>query len=496
MSAPQPGRPGSAGVAASRALPRRRSPVCGVALVALQLLALPLAARADWRSAPRGEGPDSAPIQTIDGVPYVAVNDLARLLDATKFWRSDLRRLVLRTGAHNLTFVADGPFAVVDERTFWLGAPVISRGGELQVPAAFVDSLAPDSTLPRLRRDARGRNIFVLPRSGYVGTPELQAGESATTLAFPASRPDEALVVTRSRRDFRVRFGGLFTGVLPDSMPSPSLVREIRPIASAGGCAFELRIDPAAGSFSLVSDGRGRVTLVFSRATDAGEAFALEDPAGPRALRVIVLDPGHGGTDAGVIVQDTREKDLTLALALRLRAALAHVLPGTRVVLTRDGDQDVPAEARAESANRARADLVLSLHFDGFGAGRSRGASAWCPPATYSETRAAAHPPGRPMPTPSLVTLLPWRDVAARHGVQSRALAEALLSALELGGQGPTRLREQLPVALLGVNAPGILLECATLTSPADRDRVTQDAGLEALAEAIAQGVAAYQRNP
>jgi N-acetylmuramoyl-L-alanine amidase len=91
--------------------------------------------------------------------------------------------------------------------------------------------------------------------------------------------------------------------------------------------------------------------------------------------------------------------------------------------------------------------------------------------------------------------LLPWRNVAVRHAVQSRTLAEAILSALELRGEGPTRLRDRLPCALLGVNAPGLLLECAVLTSPADRERVQQQAGLQDLAATIADGVLAWQRN-
>jgi N-acetylmuramoyl-L-alanine amidase len=479
----------------TRVRPHRITPGrCSLAALTIGLVLATRSASADWRSAPRGEGPDSAPIQKIDGVPYLAVNDLARLLDATKFWRPDLRRLMLRTGTHTLTFVVDGPFAVVDERTLWLGAPVVSMGGEVQVPAALVDSLAPDSTLPRLQRDARGTHVFVLPASGYVGTPVVTVVSGATHIAFPATRPDEAVVVTRARRGFRVRFGGLFTGVLPDSLPHAGLVREIHPIASAGGSAFEMRIDPGAGSFTLVSDGRAKVTLTLSKAADAGEAFAPEDPPGPRALHVIVLDPGHGGADAGVTVSQAREKDLTLALALKLRDALTHELPGVKVVLTRDDDEDLPVEQRAERTNHARADLVLSLHFDGFADSRFRGASAWWPPATFSEPRPAKRLPG-PIPPRSPVTLLPWRDVAARHGVQSRELAEAVLSALELSGEGPTRLHERMPLEMQGVNAPGILLECATLTAPADLDRVTQDAGLSALADAIAQGVAAYQRN-
>ena len=66
---------------------------------------------------------------------------------------------------------------------------------------------------------------------------------------------------------------------------------------------------------------------------------------------------------------------------------------------------------------------------------------------------------------------------------------------MELKGLGPSRLRELLALNLLGVNAPGIVLECATLTAPRDRARVTGSRGLAELAVAIADGIVAYQRN-
>jgi N-acetylmuramoyl-L-alanine amidase len=93
------------------------------------------------------------------------------------------------------------------------------------------------------------------------------------------------------------------------------------------------------------------------------------------------------------------------------------------------------------------------------------------------------------------IDVLPWRDVALRHAVESRLLAEDVLSSLELRAQGPTHLREILPYALLGVNAPGLLLECATLTSPADRGRMSRPQGLAELATSIVDGIVAYQRS-
>ena len=479
----------------------------GLIAVGLALLAGLAALAADWRTPPPGEGPETAPVRRLDGKNYIAVNDLARLIDATKFWRADVRRLVLRTASHTIVLSLDNPFVVVDDRTLWLGEPVRSQDGEFQIPVALVDSLPADSTLARLTFDPRRSRVVVLPVSGGVASPRLGVEGGVTRLVFPADHADEAVVVARARAHFRLRFGGVFVGALPDSMPSSSLVRAIRSIAAAGGCAFECAIAPEAIGYRLIQDpSRRRVTLEVTRTElDGFEPFAPESPSGERRLRVVVIDPAHGGADAGVVAGSALEKDLTLALAKRLGAELER--QGLRVVLTRNDDRDVPVEARAELANRVNADLVLAIHFDGYVDPRSRGATAFCPPAAVTEPErlaisgredgsgaAAVASNGAPV-SPGRIALLPWRDVATRHAVQSLALAEAVLSALELRGQGPTRLRERLPYDLLGVNAPGILLECATLTAPDDRDRVMQEEGLRQLAASIADGVAAYRRN-
>jgi N-acetylmuramoyl-L-alanine amidase len=468
-----------------------------LALRGLLLLAgVLLLAGADWRTIPRGEGPEAVPVRRIDGAPYVAVNDLARLLGATKFWRADVRKLVLRSGRHSITFTVDNPFVVVDDATLWLPVPVRSSRGELQIPAALVDSLPSDSSLARLFFDARRARVVVLPASGGVGSPTVTAEATVTRLSFPADRPDQAVVVARSRAHLRLRFGGLFTGAVPESLPAGGLLRALRPIAVAGGSAFECGVAREAAGFRLVQDPAGRrVVLELLRESVPGaEAFAPEGPRGPRLLRVIVLDPGHGGTDPGVIAGSAVEKDLALSLATMLKTELEHRLPA-RVVLTREDDRDLTADQRAEIANRSRADLVLALHFDGLPSPGARGATAYCPPATFVG-QGEPEPGGASVASGSQpVVLLPWRDVAVRHAVQSRSLAEAILSLLELRGVGPTRLRDRLPCTLLGVNAPGLLLECATLTSPADRERVQQEEGLRELAATIAEGILAWQRN-
>ncbi|MGH7741158.1 MAG: N-acetylmuramoyl-L-alanine amidase family protein [Candidatus Eiseniibacteriota bacterium] len=468
-------------------------PACLAAPVrvgAVLALALVSAVAATTHVAERAPGPDSAPVHQLGDQPVIGANDLARLMDATRFWRDDVRKLELRARSHRVVLTADNPYVIVDQSTIRLPSPVRSLRGELQVPIALLDSLPADSALSRLVFDARAAVVMVVPVGGVVGTPRASVQAGMTRVVIPVDEPDECTVVSRARAHFRLRFGGYFTGVLSDSLRR-GLLRGIRWLPSVSGTALEASIAGDAQGFRLERDAASRrVTLWITRGSGpAWEGFAPEGPAGPRDLRVVVLDPGHGGADAGASVGGLEEKRLTLALAKRLKVEIEHRLHA-QVVLTHDADRTMGADERAMIANHAHADVVLSLHFDALPGSRLSGASAFCAPADARATSGVLGGVGT-----GAITLVPWRDVASRYAVASRSLAEALLTALELHGLGPTRLREHLATAEIGVGAPSLLLECATLTSERDRARLADTAALADLATAITDGLEAYQRN-
>ncbi len=485
------GRPAGAGRA-------RRALAWSVALLVASALgaraATPPARPADRGATARMESaapPESAPLRTIEGGSYLGAGDLARLLSATRFWRSDVRRLVLRAGAHRIVLTVDNPFVLVDDHTVRLRAPARVLGGELFVPAELIDALPRDGALARLVVEPGRALVVVVPPDGLVGAPRVTAAGEITRVTIACEHPARVQVTGRARARFRVRLPGSFVGVLTEPLPPAALVTRVTPGTSATGTLFEFRLRPGTSGFRVIADSVARrLTLEFARVPLAGlESFAAEGPAGPRAVRVVMLDPAHGGAESGVQAGGLAEKDLTLALALALRPELERRL-GARVLLTRTDDRAISTEARAEAANRAHSDLVLVLHMDGNPAPAGRGATAYCPPATLAPQRAGAGAAGF-----AVLEVVPWRDVALRHAVDSRALADAVLESLAGRGWGPVRLREILPLHLLGVNAPGIALECATLTSEADRARLAAPAGIASLATAIAEGVAAWQRN-
>ncbi len=209
----------------------------------------------------------------------------------------------------------------------------------------------------------------------------------------------------------------------------------------------------------------------------ATPAPAPQTPAPPvqPALRVIVLDPAHGGTDAGArgAANGVLESEIVLVLARAVKEELEH--QGLRVLLTRQGNEDPSFDERSALTNGQRGAVFISLHVSSTGpAGTAR---------VYSvePTGVAAERGG----------LILWDQAQERSAMSSRRLAELVQVQLAQKFRGSPEVPLVAPVRQLRtVAAPAVAVEFSSVSVP-DRKQLEQAA--PPLAEAIARGVAAFR---
>lgn len=98
--------------------------------------------------------------------------------------------------------------------------------------------------------------------------------------------------------------------------------------------------------------------IKFNSKTEVLTAAQVQDTR----IKVIVLDPGHGGKDPGARGSKSNEKDLTLDMAFQVKAKLEKNLDGVKVLLTRSRDEFVSLQQRTQYANKNQAHLFVSIH--------------------------------------------------------------------------------------------------------------------------------------
>ncbi|MCL2075792.1 MAG: N-acetylmuramoyl-L-alanine amidase [Betaproteobacteria bacterium] len=235
-----------------------------------------------------------------------------------------------------------------------------------------------------------------------------------------------------------------------------------------------------------------------------------QNKPGVNRLVTIVLDPGHGGEDPGAIGRmGTREKNVTLAIARRLKTRLEKE-KNTRVVLTRDGDYFVSLNNRVQKARRARADLFVSIHADAWTHTSVRGSSVFVlseKGASSTAARLLAQKENnadliggvnlKNVQDPFLArTLLDLSQTATK--TDSIQLAKAMLG--ELGSVNSLHKKgvEQAGFAVLRApDIPSVLVETAFISNLEEERKLANATYQIKFADAMARGILRYlEQNP
>ena len=226
-------------------------------------------------------------------------------------------------------------------------------------------------------------------------------------------------------------------------------------------------------------------------------------------LIIVALDPGHGGEDPGAIGPGgTREKDVVLQIALRLRERI-NQQPNMRAFLTRDADFFVPLHIRVQKARRVQADLFISIHADAFFTPRPQGASVFA----LSEKGATSSSARWMADKENSADLVGGLNVKAKDAQVQKALLDMSTTAqindsLKLGGAmlgeigsvgklHKPRVEQAGFAVLKAPDIPSVLVETAFISNPDEEVKLRSDDYQVQLADALMRGISRYfAKNP
>ena len=236
--------------------------------------------------------------------------------------------------------------------------------------------------------------------------------------------------------------------------------------------------------------------------------FAAEE----EGVNIIVIDPGHGGKDPGNLGTGRykdREKDVSYDVSLLVKQYIEENLPGTKAILTRDDSQFIELYQRTVIANRANADLFISIHCNANDNHSAYGTESFVLRMGEKDQRL-----NKTAQLENAARLLEdnWESnyekldasnpaaIIALRAYQDAFLEQSISIADEIQHQFEGRVKrrnrgvKQQPLAVLrGSTMPAVLVELGFLTNPGEEDFLQSTRGKELLASAIYRAIKEYK---
>jgi N-acetylmuramoyl-L-alanine amidase len=200
----------------------------------------------------------------------------------------------------------------------------------------------------------------------------------------------------------------------------------------------------------------------------------------PKAkVRTVAVCAGHGGKDPGFFFNTHQEKKYTLLLAKEIEKAIAGT--GLKTVMIRDSDEYVSPEDQAAHANKARADLFVTVHYNAAQEIEAKGLEVYClTPEGASSTNGGAQRERSPgNKNDKLNILLAYQ------------MQKSILRDMDMVDRGVKRAAFLM---LRPLQMPGVLIEGGFMTNPTDAHKIFDPANRRKMARAVVDGVLEYKR--
>jgi N-acetylmuramoyl-L-alanine amidase len=371
--------------------------------------------------------------------------------------------------------------------------------GRESAPVLAVRAIDAGGLRSRLVIQVAGKTDYAVGKLPHELLIRVAPAGQASDLAAP-------VLVRLERRSERVAAAPPpLTTALP---PGPPAVAP--PLVARRPEVFTMPSAPPLPPTAIAAEGGGATQMAALRPpapsgqADAAMASATAANTAPARQPVVVIDPGHGGYDSGTQVgAPMLEKDLALQIALRLQGELER--DGVHAILTRTGDYFVTLADRTAFANKAGADLFISIHLNSSSDAATTGIETYYLNNTTDRAtmRLAAmeNASGGAYGTPAggdLHYILSdmRQQYKANESVALASMIEAQTAAdlnASLGAQVNALGAMRGPFyVLVGAQMPAVLVECGFLSNRDEAAHLASAQYQQILAQGIAEAVVHY----
>ncbi len=453
---------------------------------------------------------------------YLSLSELADRLDSRLDWGVVGQEVTFADPGLAFTLVINSPYFRFRDSLYNMVYPAVMREGQLFVPAETFLPFMQQAT-PKLaawtartrpgRNDSRGSSTSDRSASVKDITFSPRANGLLIQIALSDELSYDAFITTGNWLNISIRNGKLDQDRIL-SRKDDRLMYDLKTYqeGATGQISVRLRTDVKNWTHKFVNDPpRIQISIADTkfRIDSATAAATIGKPRpgiGPdNKIDVIVVDAGHGGVDYGAIGPNgAREKDVVLAIAKELTRQLKKQ-DGLEVIMTRDNDKYIPLPERAEIANRAKADLFVSIHAN---ANPKKSVKGWnvffLAPAKNDSARAveqlensyylreAAAESEQDAGSPDAVVSILNEMIMTEFQAESHDFALMIDKELRRALDTPARGVDQAGFVVLNkVFTPSVLVETAFISNPQEekllRDKTYQAQVAAAITKAILQ---------
>jgi N-acetylmuramoyl-L-alanine amidase len=456
-------------------------------------------------------------LEMIEGVPFVSIQELETPLGFQIAPVVGNQNISLTSGQHTVILSANRALVSVDQKLVSLNKPVYLVQGVWYVPLDFI---------PKVLRNVSEKKFLWLENSRSLMLGNVQANQvtlkygseekysrlvfqSVNPIPFTVQAEGNNLVLIPQTQDFSVGFqsttfeDGVVQNVITETRENRKVFRIATGIQYGSYRTFELK-DPPRFVIDFYRKGSTteapEETVPVPSQSQTAPPTLLPSPISNK--KVIVIDPGHGGTETGAKGQNgTLEKDVTMSISRKLKGIIEG--NGMRAILTRDGDQVVTLDDRTSKANNNKADLFISIHANATIRGKARGAETYflSTQATDDEARNIAavenNAIGLNQTAPVIdedLKLILWDMAQTEYLTESSKLAEIIQQELNTALGVSNRGIKQAPFRVLtGAMMPAILVEVGFINNP-DEEKMMVDGEYQTkIASAIFRSIQSFQ---